>query len=500
VGTKICFRVGAPDAKDLMMTYAPEFDSSDLMSLPQWVAATRMADDGLPQRPFSLVVDHTTTYGIPAGAEQAAREIEERSRAELVDPFRLARRVEVRDIADDPPAQEQAPQQRPKSPPPFVEEFLAQRSTGGDGRNEWNPRERGEILLEPVEDRRRRLAGGVPQYLTEWLADCSEAGLSDAYDEDSDQYGWGPRLALVGLDSLTPAARWSLAVACGDHQSEMVGRGIQAAVPREVFEEADALVDAGSPDPIFAVRKHVDVMRIVDQQGKEILDDLVAFRAVILRTLGLPADSSTAGPHALAVRANEIRKRLRRRVGDHTPPDEHWCGLAAELVAVTGEMDPVDGVEVALECLRRAEHARGTERLHEAAWMALEQAPTCEAAAELALILVQGTGATGSSHATRVSSLTAAAHQLTEQDRLSEAARLLGYAAETAAEVDAVGEQRLELLTELADLQQRAQHITGAALTLSEAAELAEKLGRAEDSARYRSRSESCLRLLGHAE
>jgi hypothetical protein len=280
----------------------------------------------------------------------------------------------------------------------------------------------------------------------------------------------------------------------------MVGRGIQSAVPREVFEEADALTDAGSSDPIFAVRKYVDVIKVVDRVRNEIIDDLVASRGTILQVLGLPSDSRAVGPQALAVRANDIRRQLRRRVGDHTPPDERWCGLAAELVAVTGEMDPVDGVEVALECLRRAEHARGTERLHEAAWMALEQAPTCEAAAELALILVQGTGATGRSRASRVSIVTAAAHQLKEQERLSEAARLLRHAADTAAEVDAVGEQRLELLSELADLQQRAQHITGAALTYSEAADLAEKLGRGEDSERYRSRSESCLRLLGHAE
>ncbi len=53
VGTKISFRVGAPDAEFLATEYAPEFIEQDLVNLPNHQVYLRLMVDGVTSRPFS---------------------------------------------------------------------------------------------------------------------------------------------------------------------------------------------------------------------------------------------------------------------------------------------------------------------------------------------------------------------------------------------------------------------------------------------------------------
>lgn len=53
VGTKISFRVGAPDAEFLATEYAPEFIEQDLVNLPNHTIYLRLMVDGVTSRPFS---------------------------------------------------------------------------------------------------------------------------------------------------------------------------------------------------------------------------------------------------------------------------------------------------------------------------------------------------------------------------------------------------------------------------------------------------------------
>lgn len=53
VGTKLSFRVGAPDAEFLATEYAPEFIEQDLVNLPNHTIYLRLMVDGVTSRPFS---------------------------------------------------------------------------------------------------------------------------------------------------------------------------------------------------------------------------------------------------------------------------------------------------------------------------------------------------------------------------------------------------------------------------------------------------------------
>ncbi len=53
VGTLICFRVGAPDAQELQLEFAPEFAAGDLESLGPFQIYLKLAVDGMTSRPFS---------------------------------------------------------------------------------------------------------------------------------------------------------------------------------------------------------------------------------------------------------------------------------------------------------------------------------------------------------------------------------------------------------------------------------------------------------------
>lgn len=53
VGTKICFRVGAPDAEYLETEFAPEFMPQDLINLPNHTIYLRLMVGGVTSRPFS---------------------------------------------------------------------------------------------------------------------------------------------------------------------------------------------------------------------------------------------------------------------------------------------------------------------------------------------------------------------------------------------------------------------------------------------------------------
>lgn len=53
-GTLISFRVGAPDAPVLAREFAPVFEATDLLSLPNHHAYTRLMIEGQVSRPFSF--------------------------------------------------------------------------------------------------------------------------------------------------------------------------------------------------------------------------------------------------------------------------------------------------------------------------------------------------------------------------------------------------------------------------------------------------------------
>ena len=100
VATKIAFRVGSEDAQALAPAFLPEFGPLDLSSMPQFTAATRLADSGRPTRPFTLVVDHNQRVGSAEDAEEAILDIEMRSRVELVEPFRDAQPLSADDLVE----------------------------------------------------------------------------------------------------------------------------------------------------------------------------------------------------------------------------------------------------------------------------------------------------------------------------------------------------------------------------------------------------------------
>lgn len=99
VASRIVFRVGREDAVRLSVSTGPEFGPLDLTALPQLHAAARIADAGVPIRPFTLQIDHNERAVIMPDADDAIARIRARTIEELVDPFRAAQRMSLGDLA-----------------------------------------------------------------------------------------------------------------------------------------------------------------------------------------------------------------------------------------------------------------------------------------------------------------------------------------------------------------------------------------------------------------
>jgi hypothetical protein len=54
VGSMAAFRVGSEDAQFLEAQFAPTFQASDLMQVPNWNAMIKMLANGTPTKPFSI--------------------------------------------------------------------------------------------------------------------------------------------------------------------------------------------------------------------------------------------------------------------------------------------------------------------------------------------------------------------------------------------------------------------------------------------------------------
>ena len=101
VATRLIFRVGGEDAKNLAVSTLPEFGPLDLSGLPQFFAAARLAATGTPRPPFTLEVD----YNLIATAQPDAADAEQQIRAltvdELVDPYRGLPTLTLEDLSPD---------------------------------------------------------------------------------------------------------------------------------------------------------------------------------------------------------------------------------------------------------------------------------------------------------------------------------------------------------------------------------------------------------------
>lgn len=124
--TRLVFRVGPDDARSLAVSTHPEFGVLDLTSMPQFVAATRIASAGSPVRPFTLTVDHNSRVRPQPDAAAAIEEIRRRSIKELVDPYRGAESMRLTDLTDFTGHRE------PEQPPPasFLDDWLKSRKSG----------------------------------------------------------------------------------------------------------------------------------------------------------------------------------------------------------------------------------------------------------------------------------------------------------------------------------------------------------------------------------
>ena len=60
VGTLITFRLGAEDARVLSQEFAPEFETEDLLNLPNHTIYLKLMINGAPSRPFSARTIHPT--------------------------------------------------------------------------------------------------------------------------------------------------------------------------------------------------------------------------------------------------------------------------------------------------------------------------------------------------------------------------------------------------------------------------------------------------------
>lgn len=125
--TRLVFRVGPDDARDLAVSTYPEFGPLDLTSMPQFVAATRIASLGTPVRPFTLTIDHNSRVRAQEDAEAAAEAIRRRSIRQLVDPYRGAEPMTRADVTKSPEAPESPAQQSGGS---ALDEWIRSRKSG----------------------------------------------------------------------------------------------------------------------------------------------------------------------------------------------------------------------------------------------------------------------------------------------------------------------------------------------------------------------------------
>lgn len=99
IATRLIFRVGTEDAKNLSVSTFPEFGPLDLAGLPQFFAAARLATSGTPLRPFTLEVDYNRLAMPQPDAVAAEQQIRRRTIEELVDPYRDLPTLALEDLA-----------------------------------------------------------------------------------------------------------------------------------------------------------------------------------------------------------------------------------------------------------------------------------------------------------------------------------------------------------------------------------------------------------------
>lgn len=139
--TRLVFRVGPDDARDLAVSTYPEFAPLDLTSLPQFVSAARIASAGSPTRPFTLTIDHNLRVRAQPDAAEAVELIRARSIREVVDPYRDAEPMTRKDLLTPPPQRPTSPGESTATPasesPPhaagsssFLDDWLRSRQSG----------------------------------------------------------------------------------------------------------------------------------------------------------------------------------------------------------------------------------------------------------------------------------------------------------------------------------------------------------------------------------
>lgn len=352
VGTRICFRVGQADARELSLTLGPEFEADDLTSLPRMTAAVRRADEGLPERPFTLVLSHSD--GVRAD-EATVRAIEARSLAELVEPLRDARRLELSDLESEDDA-------------PTTSE---DESTDDEALLEWLPRRRGAgpaatdsarplprpdgLLLLPLTVRRPDVADGQPpDYVVRALA--SQAARSAGDELSPVAVEWCRLIGWAGLGDLDGSRTAALSRACEDEQGSRVGERLLRASPADLWEQVETLFEQGADDPLVPIRGVVDVPGILTSEKFRLLDELVAHRDAILTLTGTPASpESDAAPGLLAERARAL---MARGEDDTSPPDDDWAEAAWALVTAVEPASPSHAAVVATAAVAALPDAR----------------------------------------------------------------------------------------------------------------------------------------------
>lgn len=126
IATRLIFRVGSEDAKDLAVSTFPEFGPLDLAGLPQFFACARLATTGTPLRPFTLEVDYNRIAAPQPDAAAAEQEIRSRTIKDLVDPYRDVPTLSLDDLrSSDEPPRPRLGEARPQSS--FLDEWLERR-------------------------------------------------------------------------------------------------------------------------------------------------------------------------------------------------------------------------------------------------------------------------------------------------------------------------------------------------------------------------------------
>lgn len=77
VGSKLCFRVGAPDTELLLKDFAPEFNDKDLTGFEMGKCAAKLLINGYPARPFNMQIPYPQT---PAPNPELREKMKELSR------------------------------------------------------------------------------------------------------------------------------------------------------------------------------------------------------------------------------------------------------------------------------------------------------------------------------------------------------------------------------------------------------------------------------------